>query len=238
MTAPRNAPPDGEHLGRFDLEGFIYAVATAQPLPAGGAVAALVGALAAALAEMCAGLTARQPGYAAAEAEMRAIARQAAQWRAALLRAIDEDMAAYRQYMAARRLPVDTTAQRQQRRKALQRATRAATLAPLNVAQLATEVLDFLATVAERGVPNVVGDAAMGAHLAEAVVRGSVLNARLNLRGYTNARERDELLRHADQLVAGAERTRGAIVQRAMAFAEPADAERAMERQDTREATS
>src|SRR5437763_3725043 len=119
MTAPRNAPPDGEHPGRFDLEGFIYAVATAQPLPAGGAVAALVGALVAALAEMCAGLTARQPEY-AAEAEMRATARQAAQWRAALLRAIDEDMAAYRQYMAARRLPVDTTAQRQQRRKALQ----------------------------------------------------------------------------------------------------------------------
>ena len=188
----------------FDLAGFVEALASDQPLPAGGAAAALAGVLAAALVEMAAGRAANE--------ETGDLVRQAAEWRAALLRAIEEDVAAYQGYLAARRLPRGDEAQRRWRDEAIQRAIRAATIAPLNVARLVNDVLGALAELAAYVRPALIGDLAMAAYLAEAVLRGSALNARLNLRDYADATEREELLARADQLVAAGERKREAIV--------------------------
>ena len=191
----------------FDLAGFVEALASDQPLPAGGAAAALAGVLAAALVEMASRRTTSEG--------TGALARQAAEWRAALLRAIEEDVTAYQGYLAARRLPRDDEAQRRWRDEAIQRAIHAATLAPLNVACLVNDVLGALAELAEYARPALIGDLAMAAYLAEAALRGSALNARLNLRDYADTAEREELLARADQLVTAGERKREAIVQRA-----------------------
>jgi formiminotetrahydrofolate cyclodeaminase len=212
------SPPEDQRLTGsgepFDLAGFVEALASDQPLPAGGAAAALAGALAAALAEMAAGRTTSDERRATSEGT-DALARQAAEWRAALLRAIEEDVAAYQGYLAARRLPRDDEAQRRWRDEAIQRALHAATLAPLNVARLANELLGALAELAEYARPALLGDLAAAAYLAEAALRGSALNARLNLRDYADAAERAELLARADQLVTAGERKREAIVRRA-----------------------
>ena len=199
--------PPGRAAEPFDLAGFLDTLASPEPLPAGGAAGALAGALAAALVEMAAGR--------AASTGSAPLARQAAEWRAALLRAIDEDVAAYQDYLAARRLPRDDEAQRRWRDEAIQRAIHAATLAPLNVARLLNDVLGALAELAESVRPALIGDLAMAAYLAEAALRGSALNARLNLRDYADVAEREELLARADELVAAGERKREAIVRRA-----------------------
>ncbi|HET8630099.1 MAG TPA: cyclodeaminase/cyclohydrolase family protein [Thermomicrobiales bacterium] len=187
-----------------------------EPLPAGGAAGALVAALAAALAEM--GGT-RSTKYeirsTGGAAEMPEVARRAREVRAALIRAIDEDVAAYRAYLDARRLPRGDEAQRRAREAAIGRAALAATRAPLGVARLAGDVLDLLGAVAARGNPNLLGDAAMGAELAAAALRGSTLDVRLNLRGHVDMEESAALLAEADALDAAAERRRAAIVARA-----------------------
>ena len=217
MSSPPEDPRVTGAGEPFDLAGFVEALASDRPLPAGGAAAALAGVLAAALVEMAAG-RAGVPTEGGSD-ERRAtsegtgdLARQAAEWRAALLRAIEEDVAAYQGYLAARRLPRDDEAQRRWRDEAIQRALHAATLAPLNVARLANDVLGALAELAEYARPALIGDLAMAAYLAEAALRGSALNARLNLRDYADAAEREELLARADQLVTAGERKREAIV--------------------------
>ncbi len=182
---------------RFDVGGFLDAVAAAEPLPAGEAVGAVAGALAAALAEMGAALTLGRARYADAAGEMRRVVRDAAAWRAALLRAADADVAAYGDYLAARRLPHASEVERRVRDNALARTRLAATHAPLNVAALAGEVLTFLLIVAERGNRALIGDLATGAWLAEAAVRGAVLAMRLNLRDHDDADERAALLAQA-----------------------------------------
>lgn len=196
----------------FDLARFIDAVAAPDPLPAGGAVAALVGALTAALAEFGAGRSAR--GESSAASELRELARRARAWREALLRAIDEDVSAYQAYLAAQRLPRETANERRQRTSALQQARLAAALAPLRVARLVDEILDALSIVATRGNPSLLGDVAMAALLAEAASRGSTLNARLNLRRYPDSARRAELLARADELDRSAAAKRDALLAR------------------------
>ena len=59
------------------LADFVAATASRQPTPGGGSVAALAGALAAALAQMVAGLTVGRKKYAAVDAEAQAILAEA-----------------------------------------------------------------------------------------------------------------------------------------------------------------
>src|SRR6201986_3478317 len=67
-----------EAQGGEALSGFVGSVASSSPTPGGGSVAAHVGALGAALAQMVAGLTAGKKKYAAVDAEMKDVALEAA----------------------------------------------------------------------------------------------------------------------------------------------------------------
>ena len=62
----------------------------------------------------------------------------------------------------------------------MQRALIAATDVPLAVARSAYEVAEILQSVARDGNPHVRSDAALGALLAEAALRGALLNVRGN----------------------------------------------------------
>ena len=194
-----------------DLAGFITAVATAEPLPAGVAVAALTAALAAALAEMGAGLTLKRAGV-GDEAGLWRVRGEAVAWRAALLRAIEEDGAAYRAYLAARALPREGDAARRTRANALARTRLAAALTPLRIAGMAYDILGFLATVAEQARPALRADLANGAILAEAAVRCATLAVRTNLHDHPDTVERDDLVAQADTLAARAAAGCAAIV--------------------------
>src|SRR4051812_19536497 len=67
----------GAVQGGESLTGFVASVASPSPTPGGGSVAAHVGALGAALAQMVAGLTVGKKKYAAVDAEMRELALKA-----------------------------------------------------------------------------------------------------------------------------------------------------------------
>lgn len=195
----------------FDLSGFITAVATAEPLPAGVAVAALTAALAAALAEMGAGVALKRKEADDADA-LRRVRGEAAAWRAALLRAIEEDSAAYRAYMAARKLPREGDAARRLRDNALARTRLAAALTPLRIAGMAYDILGFLGTVIAQTGVAMRSDVANGAILAEAAVRCATLALRTNLRGHPDESERDDLLVQAATLAERAAQQCAAIV--------------------------
>ena len=57
--------------GGESVSSFLASVASSDPVPGGGSVAAHAGALAAALAQMVAGLTIGKKKYAAVDAEMK-----------------------------------------------------------------------------------------------------------------------------------------------------------------------
>jgi len=90
---------------------FLAATASKAPTPGGGSSAALAGALAAALTQMVAGLTAGRKKYVAVNEEATAVLSQANNLRESLTDAIAEDAASFEQLMAASRatVPPDQT---------------------------------------------------------------------------------------------------------------------------------
>ncbi len=159
---------------------FVEATAAARPTPGGGSVAALAGALAAALAQMVAGLTVGRAKYADVHDETQAILQQADVLRGALTMAIEEDAAAFEAVMAAYR---DKEASQDDRERAIEAATIEAARVPLFVAKLSVEAAELAAAMALIGNVNAVSDAAAGALMAEAAVQAAALNVKINTVG-------------------------------------------------------
>jgi formiminotetrahydrofolate cyclodeaminase len=162
------------------LAAYLDEVAAGAPAPGGGSVAAVVAALAAALGEMVANLTLGRAKYAEAEALLRPARDQLTAFRAALVERAAADEAAYQAYQDAASLPRTSDGEKAERAIAMQRALITATDVPLDVARSVYEVAVILQSMARYGNPHVRSDAALGALLAEAALRGALLNMRGN----------------------------------------------------------
>ena len=160
------------------LESYINAVASAAPAPGGGSVVGVVGALSAALGQMV--LTFTDAPNEQSEAQVNAVltALQACQSR--LMHAAGEDEAAYRGYRDAADLPRGTADEKAARKSAMQAALIAATDVPLAMAEQAARMAVLLTEVAEIGSRQLASDTALSALLAEATLRGALLNVRGN----------------------------------------------------------
>lgn len=167
--------------GGVSLGGFVAAVASSAPVPGGGSVAAHAGALGAALAQMVAGLTAGRKKYAAVDAEMRAVALEAAALVSDLSALVDRDAQSYAAVSAAYKLPRETAPQALRRSEAITAALLGAADVPLETARACVRVCELAVTVAAKGNTNAVSDAAVAALLAEAACRGAGYNVRVNV---------------------------------------------------------
>lgn len=167
-------------------------VADRTPAPAGGSVAALVVAMAAALTAMAARFSYdhwEEAGGAVAQAE-------ALRERAAPLARADAE--AYGRALEALRAPKDGDAAA--RDEAIGRALAEAAAVPLEIAAIATDVALLAADVAEHGNPNLRGDATAAAGLAEASARVAANLVAINLA----ATEEDGRVTRARSLAAAA----------------------------------
>jgi glutamate formiminotransferase/formiminotetrahydrofolate cyclodeaminase len=159
---------------------FLDAVAADTPVPGGGAVAALAGALAAALAAMVGRLTAGKRKYVEVETDMQALVAGAERLRQSLTARIAEDNAAFEAVMAAYRLSKRTEEEKAERRAAIQAGLARAAEVPLATAQDAVAALELARTAARVGNVNAITDAGTAAWLARAAVAGAALNVRIN----------------------------------------------------------
>ena len=167
--------------GGESVSGFVASVAAATPTPGGGSVAALAGALGAALAQMVAGLTVGKKKYAAVEGEMKDIALRAAALGNQLSALVVRDAESYAGVAAAYRLPKETPEQQAARTAAVSRALVGAAEVPLETVRACLEVARLAAAVGEKGNANAVSDAGVAALLAEAACRGAAYNVRINV---------------------------------------------------------
>jgi glutamate formiminotransferase/formiminotetrahydrofolate cyclodeaminase len=159
---------------------FLDATAAGTATPGGGAVAALAGALGAALAAMVARLTIGKKKYAEVEPLMQEVVARAEAARARLTAGIEADSAAFDAVMTAMKLPKDTLEEKDKRRLEIQAAVRHATEIPLECARASLEVLDLAHTVAASGNLNALSDAATALHMARAAIESAGMNVRVN----------------------------------------------------------
>jgi glutamate formiminotransferase/formiminotetrahydrofolate cyclodeaminase len=167
--------------GGQSLSGFVSSVAANTPTPGGGSVAAHAGSLAAALAQMVAGLTIGRKKYVAVEGEMKETALAAAAAGNRLAALVEEDAKAYGAVSAAYKLPKEPEEALVARTKAITAALLGAAETPLETARQAAAVVRLAETVATKGNANAVSDAGVAALLADAAVKGAAYNVRINL---------------------------------------------------------
>ena len=176
-----------EHAsGGESVTGFLGAVASSSPAPGGGSVAAHAGALAAALAQMVAGLTIGKKKYASVDGEMKELSIRAAALTNTLSALVKRDADAYTGVSSAYALPKETDTDKAARDQAIQGALLKAADVPLETARACAEVAELALTAAERGNTNAVSDAGVAALLAEAGCKAASYNVRINATSITD----------------------------------------------------
>lgn len=195
--------------GGESVSGFLAAVASSNPVPGGGSVAAHAGALAAALAQMVAGLTIGKKKYAGVEAEMKNAALKAVSLGNTLSGLVKRDADAYALVSEAYKLPKEPADAAARRAEAVTSALLKAAEVPLETARASVEVARLASLVAEKGNTNAVTDAGVAALLAHAACKGAAYNVRVNVqalddksKGESLAREAQKLVKEASDLVA------------------------------------
>ena len=163
------------------LAGFVADVAGSDPVPGGGSVSALAGQLAAALAQMVAGLTVGRKKYVEVAEEMKDVAAQAQGLSSTLAGLVQEDADAYATVSSAYRLPKDDEAQQAARAAAIEAGLLLAAEVPLRTARACRDVAHLALACAERGNSNTVTDGGVAAMLADAGCRGAAFNVRINV---------------------------------------------------------
>ena len=160
---------------------FLAKTAGNDPVPGGGSISALNGAIAAALTEMVANLTIGRKKYEEHEAVMKAVTASTDIYQKGFIKDIDSDSEAYEKVFNAFKLPKETDEEKAIRSRQIQEATKEAAEVPLEVARKVYAMMELIEAVAEKGNQNAVTDACVAMMSARNAVLGAILNVRINL---------------------------------------------------------
>ena len=163
------------------VDQFLDALASSEPVPGGGSGAALAGALAAGLLSMVCNLTIGKKGYEGVQADLEAILARSEAIRRELPDLLQADTQVYGAVMEAYRLPRKSPEEKAAREAAMQAALKAAAQVPLTIAARCGEIVELCLPAAQKGNKWAVSDAGVSVALAEAAMRGALLNVYINL---------------------------------------------------------
>lgn len=163
------------------ISEYVDRAASAEPVPGGGSVAALCGALGSCMASMAANFTVGKKKFASVEEEMQQTLQAIEPLRRELLECMEQDSVAFGKIGAAYKLPKETEEQQAARKAAIQESLCGAMQSPLGVMRAAVKIMNLLPRLAEAGNPNLVSDTGVAAIFLEAAVRAAELNVAINL---------------------------------------------------------
>ena len=171
---------DAKKLVSMDLKSFAQETASESPAPGGGSISAYAGAMGVALATMVANLSAHKRGWDARWEEFSSYAEQGQRMLNELLFLVDEDTAAFNKIMDAFQLSKGSDTEKAIRKQAITDATTYAIEVPLQVMKICYESMDLIKAMAEKGNPNSITDAGVGALCARTGVMGAFMNVKIN----------------------------------------------------------
>jgi methenyltetrahydrofolate cyclohydrolase len=166
---------------RLSLVELLDAFASNNPVPGGGAAAALAGAVGASLLIMVAGLPKTRHGSQDERAALDAAATRLKPLRDELAALVDRDSDAYTSVVNAFRLPRSSDEEKAARKTAIDAAMRAATEAPLATMRVCHQVMREAPAVVDSGALAAASDVAVAIELLKTAARGAALNVDTNI---------------------------------------------------------
>jgi len=190
----------GNKLVDLTARGFAEETASESMAPGGGSVSAYVGALGASLATMVANLSAHKRGWDERWEEFSDWAEKGMAIQEKLLKLVDEDTLAFNEIMAAFAMPKGSDEEKTTRKEAIQAATLNAMEVPLTVMETSLASFEVIRAMVEKGNPNSITDAGVGALCARSAVLGAWMNVRINASGLTDENKKKELLDKGEEI--------------------------------------
>ena len=163
------------------IQDFLNKTASNNPVPGGGSISALNGAIATALSEMLANLTIGKKNYTDGEERMKTIVFDMNNQRNVFFEDIDRDAEAYKLVFDAYKLPKENDEQKTNRFNQIQHATKQAALIPMEIAQRAFDLMDAIEYTTRNGNRNAITDGCISMMTCRTAVLGALLNVRVNL---------------------------------------------------------
>ena len=163
------------------MKKYLDETASGAPTPGGGSVAALAGALGAALTSMVCNFTVGKKKYKDVEEEVAQILSESEDLRKRLLDLMVEDTQVYGEVSKAYGMPKDTPEEKEARTEAIQKALRLAMQAPLEAAFCCHKILKINEPLMDKGNQNLISDVGVAVLLAESALRSAILNVEINL---------------------------------------------------------
>ncbi len=176
-------------MRELTIDDFNIALASSAPVPGGGGVGALVGALGAGLGVMVGELTIGKKKYAETESEMREITAEAKKIQSRLLELIDEDAKCFEPLSRAYSLPKDAP----ERDEIMEKCLVLAASAPMEIAELSCRAIELSERFAHIGSALAISDAGCAAELCRASLKSAALNVYVNTRLMKNRAAAEEM---------------------------------------------
>jgi methenyltetrahydrofolate cyclohydrolase len=178
------------------LGGFLDAIAAKQPTPGGGAVSAVVGALAAAIGEMAINYSIGRKATPQFDAELTVVLGELTRARAMMLELVIEDQNAFAELSEAKKLPADDSSR-------VVRVTAAVEMCiavPRAIGATALTMLRIVEPIVEKTNKWLLSDLAVCVELAMATIRTAQYSVRANL-GEVDGARRKSLVKECDEQV-------------------------------------
>lgn len=172
---------------------FVENTAGKTPVPGGGSVSALVGALGAALGRMVGSFTLGKKKYADVQAEMLELAREADSLQAELLELVQADIDIFRPLSELYGMKAETDIEKENKAALLEEALENACSVPISIMEKCGRAIELSKEFAAKGSRLAVSDAGASAIICKSALQAASLNVYINTGSMTNRKRADEL---------------------------------------------
>lgn len=179
---------------------FLNDVSAGTPVPGGGSVSAITGALGTALVSMVLNLTTSSKKY----EEFHQFASdnyiEISRIQERLKRLVVEDAEAFDKVMEAYRLPKNTEEEKAERKKAIEEATKKAIAIPLETSKQCVEALHIISLIIDKCNKNAISDLGVANLLLKAACEGAIYNIFINFASISDKAYIDEVKKVVERI--------------------------------------
>ncbi|XP_064182844.1 formimidoyltransferase-cyclodeaminase isoform X1 [Anguilla rostrata] len=206
---------EDRQLVSLSVQQFVRSVGARTPAPGGGSVSALVAALGAALGCMVGQMTYGKKQFESLDSVMRRLIPPFHQAINELLQMVDADSRAFNGYMAALKMPKNTTDEIQRREAAMQDGLMEAVGVPLSLAERVNLLWPCVKEMVLYGNIACKSDVQVAAKALETAVFGAYYNVLINLKDITDESFKTTTRQRASDLLQEARESAAAVLEAA-----------------------
>ena len=183
------------------IQEFLDVLSSKEPVPGGGGASALAGALGNALGQMVANLTIGKKKYAQVEDEIKELAERMKGIQGQFTALADQDAKVFAPLAKCYNLPSGTEEEKAYKAEVMEARLLDASLVPMEIMEKASEMLEIMDILADKGSRMAVSDVGVGVQFIRTALLGAVMNVYINTKSMKNREKAEEMNEKAERLI-------------------------------------